>query len=121
MTPSINDISSTGDYNPIVAALKARAKHEAPAVIISDFGKLFPPLTWHTTGLSPWEPLVLDKWAASGGPSSGTVSIVRFLFAVWNGSETEWKVGPFRLADLRNFDPHALAIFRAWLADPFWL
>jgi len=108
------------DHSKALSALKERAKKEDPAAIAADLAKLFPSLRG-SPGIAPWKPEELDQWAASGGPSSGTAAVVRFLFAVWNGSEDHWKVGPFRLADLHNFDINALAVFQAWAADPFWL
>ena len=72
-------------------------------------------------GIDPWNPEALDEWAASGRRGSGARAVVRFLLAVWNGSEDHWKAGPFRLRDLGELDEENFEVWKAWAARPFFL
>jgi len=103
-----------------VAQIRGRAKKEAPEEIASSLAKLFPCLR-NAHGIAPWKPEYLDSWAMSGEAGSGSTGIVRFILAVWSGSDCPWKVGAFKLSDLQTFDTHSLAIFQAWAQNPFWL
>ena len=100
--------------------LRELAKHKEPAIIATEICRRFPALK-NAPGVSPWKPLILDAWAASDAASTGHRAVVRFVLAVWNGSEDTWQVGPFRPDDLRDFDPASLEVFRAWAENPFWL
>ena len=72
-------------------------------------------------GIEPWNPAVLDEWAANGRTGAGARVVVRFLLAVWNGSEDCWKVGGFRLRDLGEMDEENAEIWKTWAARPFFL
>lgn len=91
-----------------------------PEQIITDLARQFPALK-NAPGLNPWNPKALDEWASSGDASSGERAVVRFLLAVWNGSEDFWKVGPFRLIDLNTFNDADLTVFQTWAKRPSFL
>lgn len=91
-----------------------------PAAIISILARQFPALK-KAPGLDPWDPAILDEWAASDRQSTGTRAVVRFLLAVWNGSPDFWKCGPFLIRDLESLDDENLEVWKTWAARPFFL
>lgn len=91
-----------------------------PAEIMTALARQFPALR-KAPGVDPWHPETLDEWAASGIPSSGEKAVVRFLLAVWNGSEDYWKSGPFRMRDIEILDDKNLEAWKTWAARPFFL
>ena len=72
-------------------------------------------------GIDPWDPQALDEWAASGARGAGARVVVRFLLAVWNGSEDYWKTGNFRLRDLGELDEENIEVWKTWASRPFFL
>lgn len=91
-----------------------------PAEIMTALARQFPALR-KAPGVDPWHPETLDEWAASGIASSGERIVVRFLLAVWNGSEDYWKSGAFRLRDLNQLDEANFEAWRTWANRPFFL
>lgn len=91
-----------------------------PAEIMTALARQFPALR-KAPGVDPWHPETPDEWAASGIASSGERIVVRFLLAVWNGSEDYWKSGVFRLRDLNQLDDANFEAWKTWAARPFFL
>lgn len=72
-------------------------------------------------GTSPWNADVVDRWAASGGPSHGERVTAQFLLAVWNPNH-EWTSGRFDVMEaLRIWDERHRGVFLSWARDPWWV
>jgi hypothetical protein len=79
----------------------------------------FPGL-WKAPGVSPWDAVALDEWAASGGPSHGERCAAQFLLAVWNPDE-RWRSGKFDVMEaLRVFDAQHHRALIEWALNPWW-
>lgn len=91
-----------------------------PAEIMTALARQFPVLK-KAPGIDPWEPALLDEWAASDRQSTGAKVVTRFLLTVWNDSTNYWKSGPFQLRDLGQLDDENLEAWKAWAARPFFL
>ena len=64
-------------------------------------------------GVAPWDPALLDSWAAADGVDPAARHAVRFLLWNWGGT---WQVGAFdALAALVWWDAHHREIFVYWL------
>jgi hypothetical protein len=70
-------------------------------------------------GVSPWDPLELNRWAC-GPASHGERVTARFLLAVWDRS-TGWEAGPFDVMEaLEVWPPSHREPFLRWALDPWW-
>jgi len=79
----------------------------------------FPGL-WNAPGVSPWDTVALDEWAASGGPSHGERCAAQPLLVVWNPDEP-WRSGKFNLTEaLRVFDAQHHRSLIKWALKPWW-
>ena len=82
------------------------------------FAESFPCLRG-APGVSPWEALELDRWAA-GPVSHGEQVTASFVLTVWDSSNA-WQAGRFDLMDaLRVWDPTHHGAFLQWAAAPWW-
>ncbi|MDG3008453.1 hypothetical protein [Paludisphaera mucosa] len=85
---------------------------------MTELAKSFPCLR-DATGVSPWEPTELDRWAVSG-VSHGERAAASFVLAVWDSS-TEWGCGRFELMEALNVWPEShREPFLAWAKEPWW-
>jgi hypothetical protein len=92
---------------------------QEPEARIQHLAKSFPCLQG-APGISPWQPIKLDDWAASGKPSHGEIVTAQFLLAVWNSGD-EWKAGRFDLMEaLAVCDLSHHRAFLHWAIDPWW-
>lgn len=87
------------------------------AQTMTTFARTFPCLRG-APGVSPWEPIELDRWAV-GPASHGERVSASFVLAVWDSS-TAWE-SRFDLMDALNvWDiPHREA-FVKWASNPWW-
>src|SRR4051812_22080942 len=77
------------------------------------------PCLRRAVGVSSWEALELDRWAA-GPVSTGERITAQFLLAVWDPSN-EWTCGRFDVMEaLRVWDLKHRAAFLRWASDPWW-
>lgn len=82
----------------------------------------------------PWDAEALDRWACSGGATSGSLLAARFVLSVWD-PETEWEcmrdhnhnrsgmsrhVGFQLHRALGVWDNEQRAAFVAWAREPWW-
>jgi hypothetical protein len=89
------------------------------SIRIRTLAQNFPGL-WRAPGISPWNALRLDEWAASNGPSHGERCAAQFLLAVWNPDEP-WQSGKFDLMEaLRVFDAQHHRALIEWALNPWW-
>ena len=78
------------------------------------------PGLWEASGVSPWDPVALDGWAASSIPSHGERCAAQFLLAVWSPDEP-WQSGKFDLMEaLRVFDAQHHRALIEWAINPWW-
>lgn len=91
-----------------------------PDELIVRLARQFPALK-KAPGLDPWDPEEFDSWGADGSTPAGARAAARFVLAIWNGDEQIWRVGGFRLADVRQFDDENLEAWKAWASRPFFL
>jgi len=93
--------------------------NDDPSIRVRMLAQNLPGL-WKARGISPWDAVALDDWAAGGDPSHGERCAAQFLLAVWNPDES-WKSGQFDLMDaLRVWDAQHRRAFIEWALDPWW-
>jgi hypothetical protein len=99
------------DAKPVTPEAKARLR-------MAKFAENFPCLRG-APGVSPWDALELDRWAA--GPASHSERVTAsFVLSVWDPSNA-WQAGRFDLMDaLRVWDPEHHRAFLEWAADSWW-
>lgn len=86
---------------------------------IEALGRKFPCMTGKP-GVSPWNAVQIDKWAASGAHSHGERVTARFLLAGWDQSG-DWISGRFDLFEaLTVWDEKHHAAFLEWVARPWF-
>lgn len=86
---------------------------------VSRLAKSFPSLR-RTPGVEPWEPMLLDEWAASSVISHGELCAAQFLLAVWD-NKGDWNCGNFDLMEaLSVWDIEHRVAFLSWASQPWW-
>lgn len=72
-------------------------------------------------GASPWDALILDRWAASGIPSHGERVAAQFVLGVWD-PRANWSCGQFDVFEaMRIWDCKHQAAFLEWVSRPWHL
>lgn len=89
------------------------------AMRIVALARSFPTLRT-ASGLDPWDPEVLDRWACGPVPGSGAFHAARLILGIWN-PRAEWNCGKFdALAAVGAWDDEHRAAFAAWAASPWF-
>lgn len=71
-------------------------------------------------GIEPWEPDVLDEWAAGPDGESGARHAAAFVLELWD-SRARWRVGVFEfVVAMRQWDEQNRQAFLAWAKTPWW-
>lgn len=84
---------------------------------LSTLALTFPTLR-HAEGVRPWNPELLDEWAAVRG--GGARHSAAFVLGVWNDAGG-WQCGRFdAISALASWDSEHRSAFVTWATQPWW-